>query len=278
MVAESRRRLGGSGTGTIFSVGASRRWRELQRTRAVHRRSGASGAFRRGRLLATPPRNELRRELAKCYGLPIEVGTRTSGLAAVAHALSCGEVARAQIIALHLRIPDPSRVAKAARSADDWAEQARRLISSGLLKAGWDSTKHPRWAAGSPGGAGGEFAPSGATVDETGSGGPARPIRTAQAAIPFPIPFELPGIPSFPGEIVVPPILGPDVHPRELPQNPYPDRPECVEEWAHAYEFCRRLKREGKMGRDGYRGLGSTIDQCLRGQVSADCGGNRSVV
>jgi hypothetical protein len=46
---------------------------------------------------------------------------------------------------------------------------ARRLRSSGMLKADWDPTQHPRWPAGSPGGIGGEFAPAGTAYDDATS-------------------------------------------------------------------------------------------------------------
>ncbi|HXQ49610.1 MAG TPA: hypothetical protein VN802_00825 [Stellaceae bacterium] len=50
--------------------------------------------------------------------------------------------------------------------------------------------------------------------------------------------------------------------------------PECMEEWAAARLFCTNLLTAGLLGKRGYLGFGRTYDQCVRGQVSAACGGN----
>ena len=69
--------------------------------------------------------------------------------------------------------------------------------------------------------------------------------------------------------------LAPDIAPREsIPQNPYPDRPECAEEWREATEYCSALKRKGKLGVVPYRQAGNSLRQCIMGQVSERCGGN----
>ena len=78
----------------------------------------------------------------------------------------------------------------------------------------------------------------------------------------------------FPTEITPIPLVPPDVHPRDLPKNPYPDRPECAQEWAEAQEYCRGLLAKGLMGKGDYRGMGKSLYQCILGQVSEDCGGN----
>lgn len=49
---------------------------------------------------------------------------------------------------------------------------------------------------------------------------------------------------------------------------------QCKAEWEAAKEYCGRLDRQGKLGSDGYRGMGKTFDECVRGQVSEACGGN----
>ena len=51
---------------------------------------------------------ELNRELSKLYGLPLDCERKSGGLDAIAAALTNGELARAQIGALLLRLPDPS--------------------------------------------------------------------------------------------------------------------------------------------------------------------------
>jgi hypothetical protein len=59
-----------------------------------------------------------------------------------------------------------------------------------------------------------------------------------------------------------------------IPANPYPDRPECAEEWASAVAHCKRLKENGLLGTKGYRGMGTNLFDCIMGQVSEECGGN----
>lgn len=96
------------------------------------------------------------------------------------------------------------------------------------------------------------------------------PLVPAQLTIPAPL--ELPGGIPFPSEIVPPPAI-PDICPREL-KNPYPDRPECEEEWAEAIAYCMGLLERNQLGRGDYRGSGRTLYQCIMGRVSAACGGN----
>jgi hypothetical protein len=101
------------------------------------------------------PLADLNRDLSKRYGLPIDLISKTSGLASIAQALSRGDMIHAQIATLHLRIPDPPPLANTTMSTTQFVDLAKELRASGLLKAGWDPTKHPRWPAGSPGGIGG---------------------------------------------------------------------------------------------------------------------------
>jgi len=98
-------------------------------------------------------------------------------------------------------------------------------------------------------------------------------VQVTPAQITIPVPFELPGGIPFPSEILPPPVI-PDVNPRDLPKNPYPDRPECEEEWAEATAFCKQLLARNLLGRGDYRGMGKTLYQCIMGQVSEACGGN----
>jgi hypothetical protein len=176
-----------------------------------------------------------------------------------------------QIAAIHLQIPDPPPLAKSALSVADILDLAGQLRASGLLKEDWNPAKHPRWPAGSPGGIGGEFAPAGAASGDSGAGQQSAPAIPAQLTIP--VPFELPGGIPFPSEIVPPPVI-PNINPRDLPKNPYPDRPECEQEWAEATSFCLRLLQNNQLGRGDYRGMGRTLSECIMGQVSEDCGGN----
>src|SRR4029077_16252191 len=104
---------------------------------------------------------DLNRDLSKRYGLPIEISSRMGSLAAIARAFDRGDLVHALIAAPHLQLPDPPDLAKSAPTVSEVIDLARSLKASGLLKADWDPTQHPRWPAGSPGGIGGAFAPSG---------------------------------------------------------------------------------------------------------------------
>lgn len=215
------------------------------------------------------PVSDLNSELSACYGLPVEFDRKIDSLRRIAQALGRGDLVHAQIATVHLEIPDPPPLTKSTQTPGEILDLARQLQASCLLKAGWDPTKHPRWPAGSPGGIGGEFAPAGAASDASAEQN--APIIPAQITIP--VPFELPGGIPFPSEIVPPPVI-PNINPRDLPRNPYPDRPECEQEWAEATSFCLRLKASNQLGRGDYRGMGKTLSDCIMGQVSEDCGGN----
>lgn len=70
------------------------------------------------------PLQDLDEELSALYGWPIDVAAKRGRLEAVAGALQRGEMALAKNCGT--------------------LELAERLFESGLLKGGWDSTKHPR--------------------------------------------------------------------------------------------------------------------------------------
>jgi hypothetical protein len=211
--------------------------------------------------------SQLETELSESYGVSVDFGPKTSGAAAVARALTNGDLALAQIATLLLQLPDPPLSKGGEARPDRSNELVGRLQLSGLLKADWDPEKHPRWPAGSADGVGGQFAPA----DGDGAPGEAKaPVIPAQIAIPFEVPETIPF--PLPSEIVPP--LSTPILPQSLPRNPYPTRPECMKEWAEAEEYCRDLQRRGLLGRGDYRGMGKTLAQCIMGQVSEDCGGN----
>jgi hypothetical protein len=143
---------------------------------------------------------------------------------------------------------------------------------SGMLKTTWDENRHPRWSAGTSDSRGGQFRPADAADAAASATDP--PTRTTQA-IPFPgaipFPFELP----LPTEIMpFGPIIVPDGMERDgIPQNPYPDNPDCEEQWAHAKAECidKSKRKQLKPGRSGF---GADIARCMRGLVSEACGGN----
>jgi hypothetical protein len=99
---------------------------------------GASSAVRNWRPLAQP---EIDCILGRAYGARICASDKRRGLAVVAEALNKGELARAQIAALLLRLPDPvlSKLDPNARG-----EELARLRESGLLAKDWEEADHPR--------------------------------------------------------------------------------------------------------------------------------------
>ena len=204
--------------------------------------------------------------------MPVDFGPKMQGLASIAGALDRGDLLHAHIATLHLEIPDPPGLAKGAQSATELVALAKELHTSGMLKRDWDPAKHPRWPAGSPDSTGGRFAPGDASADTLLEDESSR-SRTAQLAPTIPIPFEAVaprgGIP-LPYEFVPP--FG--IYPRDLLRNPFPDRPECEEEWREATAYCKELERKGLLGVGDYRGMGRTFRGCVMGQVSAGCGGN----
>lgn len=124
------------------------------------------------------PVTELNRDLSRCYGLPIDIEPKTNGLEAIAKALGLGDLAHAQLVALHLRLPDPPKPEKSEGDVEALIDLARRLDASNLLKRDWDASLHPRWPQGSQDSAGGRFAPAGSQGggedSGTTSGGAAR--------------------------------------------------------------------------------------------------------
>ncbi len=181
---------------------------------------------------------DLNRDLSKQYGMFIEIEGKMSGLATVCRALNRNDLIHAQLAMLHLQIPDPPILTKSDSAPSEKIGLARALRASGLLKVqeAWDEEKHPRWPAGSPDSVGGQFAAAGA-VGEPGAE-QNTPVTTAQAgAIPIPFESQIPIPPRFPPV----PLAPPDISPRRELENPYPDRPECEEEWEHALKYCWKL-------------------------------------
>jgi hypothetical protein len=127
---------------------------------------------------------ELSVELGSCFGLPIDVSSKAQGIAAAARTLNEGSVARAQLVTLHLRIPDPSPLAKARPLRAEVIAFVRGLAESNLIKADWDPTKHPRWPGGVPDSQGGRFAPKGSVPNEPGIGHNGGPPLETEAALP----------------------------------------------------------------------------------------------
>lgn len=166
-------------------------------------------------------------------------------LLAIAHALDENNLALAMIGTLHLRLPVLNE------------EQVHRAKSAErLLKAGFNPLE-PR--------------------DDCGRwtcGGNAQ-ITPAQEVLvePWIDDFSVRPIPTPHPMDIAPPLTSPDtVLPRKEPplKNPYPDRPECAEEWNYALRKCAELLTDGKLGTRGYA---DSFSKCVRGMVSEDCGG-----
>jgi hypothetical protein len=103
---------------------------------------------------------ELSADLGEHFGLPMDVSSKSAGLNAIARALNAGAVAHAQLVTLHLEIPNPPTLTKSVSPHGDVIRFIRELWLSGLIKT-WEPDKHPRWPAGTPDSAGGQFAPKG---------------------------------------------------------------------------------------------------------------------
>jgi hypothetical protein len=100
-------------------------------------------------------------ELGAAYGLPIDVASKAKGFDAIARALNAGNIAHAQLVALHLKFPQAPELSKRATPQDDAVRFIWELHESGLLEKIWLEAEHPRWPAKAPDGKGGEFAPKG---------------------------------------------------------------------------------------------------------------------
>jgi hypothetical protein len=100
--------------------------------------AGAPLAKRSWRAL---PAAELDLAMSRAYGFPIRAQKRTRAFEVVAEALNNGELARAQIAALLLQLPDPPVLGRDAPNGPDLAAQLEEL---GLLTKDWNPDEHPR--------------------------------------------------------------------------------------------------------------------------------------
>jgi hypothetical protein len=106
---------------------------------------------------------ELSADLSKRLGLPIDVSSKSKGIAALAEAFNNNaDIARAQLNALHLQFPNSQPLPGShGFSRENFVGFVRALDASGLIKADWNPDEHPRWPAGVPDSQGGQFAPKG---------------------------------------------------------------------------------------------------------------------
>jgi hypothetical protein len=214
---------------------------------------------------------ELEFILGTALGWSIHLAAKTQGLRTVANALQKGDLAHAMLVTQFLWLP----------SLPDKSAFERAVRADSLAKGGFSSSEsrddHGRWTDdGSLGAA--NF--NGTRSVETNNpdivpvGGFAIPegiipwLEQVKPARP------LPATPPFPGEILPPAVGVPDIAvPRTL-DNPYPEDRGCAGEWENAKKYCRELDDAGKLGVGDYRNHGKIFGQCVRGQVSARCGGS----
>ena len=103
------------------------------------------------------PQQEIERALTLAYGMEVDASVKLRGIEVVAASLSSGELARAQIAALFLHLPDPALFKSKATNPVD---KALWLLELGLLAKEWNEESHPRtgtppnrgWFASQPGG------------------------------------------------------------------------------------------------------------------------------
>jgi hypothetical protein len=91
---------------------------------------------------------DLSLELSKLYGYALDSRRICRGVDAVANALRNRELARAQIAALLLQLPDPPASVGSQYGAPEKRRLVHDLVACGLLKADADGDeKHPRTGA-----------------------------------------------------------------------------------------------------------------------------------
>jgi len=91
------------------------------------------------------PASEITSALTSIFAVPIDVSLKLRGLAAVADALNQGDIARAQIATLLLKLPDPQSFETEGGGA---LRKFSALAEAGWIGKDWDPAKHPR--AGAP--------------------------------------------------------------------------------------------------------------------------------
>jgi hypothetical protein len=228
--------------------------------------------------------DEINLVLSAAYGIEIDVAGKANHLGLVTRYMKEGKWVLAKIVAVQLGFPDlPSEAAiRRAFTADRLVKSGRHTPLTKCSECRSDSRRtaarkrdvsnEPRVPAGQSGGGEWESGDAGGI----GAKPTSNPLLIPAQALAPPItgPIELP-IPVPPTEITPfpPAITAPNVDPLNPTANPYPDRPECVEEWAHATEFCLDQMKKGKL-KPGYPGFGKNFQKCVLGEVSQECGGN----
>ena len=80
--------------------------------------------------------------MTRAYGLPVNALKKSRALAIITDALNNGDIARAQIVTLLMRLPEP------AKHGDDVAKHAEcleeELAEANMLVKDWNLNAHPR--------------------------------------------------------------------------------------------------------------------------------------
>jgi hypothetical protein len=228
--------------------------------------------------------DEINLILSAAYGVEIDVAGKANHLELIARYMNEGKWVLAKIAAVQLGLPDLPGDAAATRAltADRLVKRSRYRPPTKCSECRGDSRRtstrkrdvsnEPRVPAGQPGGGEWESGDAGGIGPKPASNPVLIPVQALVPPITGPI--ELP-IPVPPTEITPfpPTITAPNVDPLNPTANPYPDRPECVEQWAHAIDFCKKQMAKGKL-KPGYAGYGKNFQKCVLGLVSEACGGN----
>lgn len=257
-------------------------------------------------LWAARPQADLDDAMSTRYGHPIDMSAKLGGLSAIADALNRGDVFRAQLGTLALRLPDPPESA----SGTDPRRLAALLHGGDMLRRGQNSSPSTHdCRSGTCGSSGGER-----TTAQQYARDPR--VIPAQEFLFSDIPFELPGArpPLLPWDFVRPrpgPIppdmprpwqgpLGPEIplnppwarpgpvrpdmpwygpnyylrQDRTAPAPGEPEDPDCPKIRAEAEEYCQREAHGNQRGRDRsypYR----SEEHCFDSIVPEICGGHR---
>jgi len=142
----------------VFYLG-QQLWRVSERTEGLGLCCAKDGLFlgntplleRRAEGFTPRPQNDLERLFSRGYGLAASLDRVMGGLAAVAAALNAGDLCRARIAAVHLRIPNlPDAFARLDMQLEDIALKLDRIAKT-TAAGDWnpasnsgDPNKHPR--------------------------------------------------------------------------------------------------------------------------------------
>jgi hypothetical protein len=97
-----------------------------------------------GSVWSARPFAELNEALSARYRLPVDVSAKAAALELLANAFNRDDYAFAAIVAVQMQFPDPPPLGKCAETNTELQRRALDLYASGVLKADWDPSKHPR--------------------------------------------------------------------------------------------------------------------------------------